>query len=350
MAASCSSAVLWLAIKVVSGAKVLFGSKIVSCSVEESFGELLSRLEGERFAERQVHKVNLDEGSGKCHHEVQLEAPLRLCTQENFHCNAVVFYLVEQENPGPDSSRPNAFDVLMNSQRRILLPQKSMGEKLRADQRMRNDVIDLFASWNVGWSPDTVQTLGERCIKVIVSALWYLDPHHDRFRSRSLIIPPCFMRFTGYNDWKRKKEKQPRIQQGDIDRHIQALSALLCQPWCHKPSFKMLQSQLVALVEVMKHYCEYLKKHGDSMQAAHSSTTVLRNVEDNILLETRAPVPQCDAEYCQIQEKLSSLPLYQPVFVNDYSPLDRYVRRHWLDKLQLEFPVKMYRYSRGNNL
>ncbi len=35
------------------------------------------------------------------------------------------------------------------------MPQKVMDEKLRADQRMRNDVIDLLASWNVGWSPAT---------------------------------------------------------------------------------------------------------------------------------------------------------------------------------------------------
>jgi hypothetical protein len=121
-----------LAIKVVSGAKVLFGSKIMncSCSEEESFGELLSKLEGERFAEKQVHQVMLDGGSGKGHHEVQLQAPLRLCKQTHFNCNSVVFYLVEQqEEPGSSSSRPNAFDVLMNSQRQ-LLPQKHMGEKL----------------------------------------------------------------------------------------------------------------------------------------------------------------------------------------------------------------------------
>jgi hypothetical protein len=36
------------------------------------------------------------------------------------------------------------------------------------------------------------------------------------------------------------------------------------------------------------------------------------------------------------------------VFVNDFSPTDRYLRRHWLDKLHLEFKVKMYRYSHGN--
>ena len=45
---------LWLAVKVVSGSRVLFGSKIVNCLEYELFGQLLSRLEDESFAERQV--------------------------------------------------------------------------------------------------------------------------------------------------------------------------------------------------------------------------------------------------------------------------------------------------------
>ena len=138
------------------------------------------------------------------------------------------------------------------------------------------------------------------------SALWYLDPHHDRFRDRSLAIPPCFAKFTGYNDWKRKKEKQPRLQQVDLDRHIQAISSILCQPWSHRPSFKMLNSQLVALVEVMKQYNDYLKKHAEAMQVAHSSTTALRQVEDNILLETRAAVLHSDTVYSEIQALLAA--------------------------------------------
>jgi len=261
----------------------------------------------------------------------------------------IVFYLVDQEGPETSSSR-NAFEILMNSQKRILLPQKHVGDNLRADQRMKNDFIDLLSSWSVGWTPDNVQTLGQHCIKTVVSALWYLDPHHDSFKDRSLAIPPCFAKFTGYNDWRRKKEKHPRLSQGDLDRHVQAVSSILCQPWSHKPSFKMLRSQLAALSEVMKQYCDYLKKHTETMKLAHSSTTVLRQVEENIMLETRVSVPQCNAAYGQIQEKLLSLPFYEPVFVNDFSPLNRYERKHWLEKLHLEFPVKMYRYSHGNNV
>ena len=36
---------LWLSVKVVSGCTVLFGSRIINCSQEETLGNLLSRLE-----------------------------------------------------------------------------------------------------------------------------------------------------------------------------------------------------------------------------------------------------------------------------------------------------------------
>ena len=42
--ASPQMALLWLSMKVVSGYTVLFGSRIINCSQEEAFGNLLSRL------------------------------------------------------------------------------------------------------------------------------------------------------------------------------------------------------------------------------------------------------------------------------------------------------------------
>ena len=149
--------------------------------------------------------------------------------------------------------------------------------------------------WHLGTlgarSPDRVETVGKKCVKVLCGALWYLDPHHNRFRDRSLALPACFEKFQGYNDWKKKKEKCPQLSQAELDRHVQAVSALLSQPWSHKACFKPLQSKLVELVESMKQYLSYLKKHNEAMNVVHSSTSILRPVEENILLETRVSVP-----------------------------------------------------------
>ena len=106
----------------------------------------------------------------------------------------------------------------------------------------------------------------------------------------------------------------------------------------------------MALVEVMRKYCLYLQKHNDSMKSAHSSPSPIRQVEENILLEVRSAVANCDPQYAALQERLLSLPLYTPVFVNDFSPTDRFVRKHWLDKLHLEFEIKMYCFCHSNSL
>ena len=42
---------LWLSVEVVSGCTVLFGSRIINCSQEEAFSNLLSRLEEDTFSE-----------------------------------------------------------------------------------------------------------------------------------------------------------------------------------------------------------------------------------------------------------------------------------------------------------
>ena len=181
-----------------------FGSKIIDCTGVESFGTLLSTLGDKCFVDRCVVKVTIEDGKGH-QHEVQLGTPLSLCGLDQFDCKALVFQLAELEASSTNresSSSPNAFEILMRSQRRILLPQKVSSDTMRADQKMYNDVIDLLASWNVGWSPDSVETVGKCCVKTIVGALWYLDPHHEHFCARSLAIPASFHKFKGYNDWK----------------------------------------------------------------------------------------------------------------------------------------------------
>ena len=91
----------------ISGSKVLFGSKIVQCFEEQSFGQLLSQIEGELFAEKQVASVKIGEGK---QHEVQLDAPLKLCC--SFNCNAIEYHLKPEVPVAPPSR--NAREILMS--------------------------------------------------------------------------------------------------------------------------------------------------------------------------------------------------------------------------------------------
>ena len=231
----------------------------------------------------------------------------------------------------------------MSSQKRILLLSKAVGESLRAAQRLHNDVIDLLLSTNVRWSPGIVDTIGQQCIKVIVAALWYLDPHHDRFE---IIHWPFQLVLPTWKGTMIGDEKCPQLCQPDLDKHVQTLSSLLSQPWCYKPHVKPLQKELTALVEVMKQCLSYLQKHNQS----HASRLPY---DQSRIIFCWKPVHLClcvipNISNCKINlhGRLCTI----PVFVGDYSPLDRHVWKHWLNKLHQEFPVKMYWYCHANSL
>ena len=74
---------------------------------------------------------------------------------------------------------------------------------------------------------------------------------------------------------------------------------------------------------------------------AHSSPSPMRSVEENILLEIRPSVSQCDPQYSELQQKLSSLSLY--TLTTSPQLIDIYADIGWIK-------VKMYRYSHGNSL
>ena len=57
----------------------------------------------------------------------------------------------------------------------------------------------------IAWSPDSVDTIGERSMKQMSNALWYLDPHHNKLSSKTIHLPSKLHDFHTFNDWKRKR-------------------------------------------------------------------------------------------------------------------------------------------------
>jgi len=69
---------------------------------------------------------------------------------------------------------------------------------------------------NVGWTRDSVKSTGERSVQKITRALWYINPHHEKFASCGIKLLPSIGVFHCYNDYKRKKEKEPRISADEL--------------------------------------------------------------------------------------------------------------------------------------
>ena len=67
---------------------------------------------------------------------------VQVCNQ--FNCHKLTYYFCSNETQAPPAKNTSA--VLMQSQREWRLPAKVKGDKLRGDQRMFNDVVELVWS------------------------------------------------------------------------------------------------------------------------------------------------------------------------------------------------------------
>ena len=212
---------------------------------------------------------------------------------------------------------------------------------------MYNDFIDLLGAMNIGWTPDLVGSVGEKCIKVAVSALWYIDPCRKQFVERSIHLPTILDQFQG---WKAKKQKKPQVSFEGLNLHLDHLTQLLNQSWILKPHFKELYSTISQLSDGFNQYHTYLKQQTNAVKVAHSSLTPTRTISESIELACVPVVSECDSCYSVVQASLEKQPMYSPIFLNEFAPDDRHQRKNWVAVLKLEFPAMLYRFMHDNNL
>ena len=151
---------------------------------------------------------------------------------------------------------------------------------------------------------------------------------------------------------KGKKEKEPRHSSSGLEEHIKCLSEVLMQPWFASRMFDVLRQDIENLVKSMSKYKSYLTSKCAQVKEHHQSVMVPPASErDNTSLLTLPGTEEpVSLEYSELQQKLESLPLYKPLYVNDMAPTDRFERRKWVSNLKVSFPIILYKYAYGNNL
>ena len=115
--------------------------------------------------------------------------------------------------------------------------------------------LGKFKDLQAGWRHDNVGSIGVRFTQTLTKVLWYLDTHHEKFSSRAICLPPLLGSLKGYNDFRRKKEKEPQLSVESLEQHIQILSDCLMQPWILQRVFSNLRHELQVLVDAMHKYC-----------------------------------------------------------------------------------------------
>lgn len=196
------------------------------------------------------------------------------------------------------------------------LPAKVSGDKLRADQRMYNDLIDSIESTGAKWPRQSVSS-GQSFIKALSSTLWYIDPHHNTLRQRGVVIPNLFKKFSGYNDYKRKKEKKPQLSQLVLNQHVQLLGEYLSQPWFCRSIYSNLRTDTEKLAEGLRKYEHYLRDSSERVNRLHHLTELIRSPVDNVILKTVLSSSEpVKLVYSELAKAFDQLPDYQPVLTS----------------------------------
>ncbi|KAK3108394.1 hypothetical protein FSP39_007105 [Pinctada imbricata] len=113
--------------------------------------------------------------------------PISLCTDLD---RKFVEYVVDSNNNSSSnaclSSKTNAFDTLMQSQKKLHLPSKIMKVSMMGPEKLYNDIIDWIAPIDNGWTLDQKE-IGSKIISTLRNALWYIDHAHEKFKERGYL-------------------------------------------------------------------------------------------------------------------------------------------------------------------
>ena len=86
------------------------------------------------------------------------------------------------------------------------------------DILLYNHIIQLFQSRCVSWLRGDHITYGKRFIERLTKAIWYIDPHLEKLRSRGCHLPPLFNSLPVYQQngvyneyYQRMKKKKLQL-------------------------------------------------------------------------------------------------------------------------------------------
>lgn len=123
-----------------------------------------------------------------------------------------------------------------------------------------------------------------------------------------------------------------------LDNMSGTLNEHLMQPWFSSPVWKPLKVPVAQLADSMHKYAVYLNEKNSIVQTNHSMLEPVRSPSDAesfCLVDKASWVrPTLVRQYSELEEYVSSLDEFTPVFLNDFAPVEVRKRRVYIDGLK----------------
>lgn len=286
------------------------------------------------------------------------------------NCKFVQFIIAQQlaltsssacKEPNPAScstSTKNAFALLMHGSKNIILPPKPKpedGKKLNGPQRLQCDIIDWMASKGYGWTQSSRDT-ADFVVKILRNSLWYTDPAHEKFKESGCPIPNCFCTFHGYNEFKKLHHRIPQITSERLYELSMDLTKALSFPSMSFSRNKQLSSDMESLLATLSQYKTRLDKDNARHKNSRKSCSPPCSLESDTSLKYIPGKPQNEnclddsSVYKTLEEDVKCVESFQFIDLDNYTPENRLKRRKYINSLELDVPVMLYRMAFGGSI
>ncbi|KAK3095270.1 hypothetical protein FSP39_012504 [Pinctada imbricata] len=312
----------------------------------------LDSYESALLSSENILKVKVREKSDTQPIEVsKLHMPISLCTDLD---RKFVEFVVDSNNNSSSnaclSSKTNAFDTLMQSQKKLHLPSKIMKVSMMGPEKLYNDIIDWIAPIDNGWTLDQKE-IGSKIISTLRNALWYIDHAHEKFKERGCPLPDVYKAFQGYNNYKKLRHKQPIVTVMKLNELCNDLSACLSFPSMNSVQHKTLYVHLESLLSCLIKYRDRLQKDNERHKTDyHVRSEPSFQPEHDSACQYIPCVTNVDITYQLLDRTISLSEDYAYIDLCSFAPDDRLKRRAYIKDIRLSRPIMLYRLAYGGNV
>ena len=198
--------------------------------------------------------------------------------------------------------------------------------------------------------------------QVLCNALWCITNHQMTIDETALrqkdvnSIPAPFNKYTGYNDFKRKKTKCNPLSRKDLDFHSDALFSLLTKPYMNSSeSWCTAANNIKELAVCLSLYSKYLERQAKNSDKNKKLDHPVRTVDEHATIEHRTQTLFVKDKYKLLDNAVKSLENYDPITFNEdvhiEEPFQNNVARYrFFSELQLSVPVDIISFCPGGSV
>ena len=351
---------LYIFVTVFVNSNSLLQASAISIGSDEYFDDLLKQaLDVTSVDEYTTIKIDFQTGKSDRWHSVidGIEESLEICLQLNAtHVRFICSSNSENEYREIDlSNQESALDRLMKENQQVKLP--IVKNTNNRKDLLFNDFIEMLQKRNLGWVNNNHLTIGKDFAERVTSLIWYIDPHLQKFKQRSIELPlilkdlPQYKAKSQYNTYyETGHHKKTDISRDQLEKYCKALELSLKQLWVSQPQWENIIKNMFDLVLMVKQYASYLQDAAQRMRIIHNSNFPVRNGHDDITVEDFEATLCYPSNYEPLASLLRNSEYYQWFNIDELLPTKAQNRYIYFQNIATDSCFTLYRYYHGNYL